>query len=262
MTFESLNYELKEGGIAVLAVNRPKALNALNSQVLAELAQFFGEAAVRKDIRAVIFTGAGEKAFIAGADIAEMSGLSRTEALKFAEAGQRVTKLIEAFPAPVIAAVNGYALGGGCEMALSCDFIIASEKALFGQPEVSLGLITGFGGAIRLAEFVGWPRARELIYTGRRIGAAEALRIGLVNRVVAPEALTNTAFEVAREIAAQSPFAVRKVKKVMLDVRSEALLSERLYMEAKAFSEVFESHDQKEGTKAFLEKRKAQFTGE
>jgi enoyl-CoA hydratase len=191
-----------------------------------------------------------------------MSALSQAQAQKFAEAGQKVTTLIEAFPAPVIAAVNGYALGGGCEMAIACDFILASSKAVFGQPEVTLGLITGFGGAVRLAEFVGWPRARELIYSGRRINAEEALRIGLVNRVVEPAELMNTATAIATEIAAQSPFAVRQVKRAMQDIRSLPSVGDRLALEARAFAGVFESYDQREGTKAFLEKRKPVFKGE
>jgi enoyl-CoA hydratase len=162
----------------------------------------------------------------------------------------------------VIAAVNGYALGGGCELAIACDFILASSKAVFGQPEVTLGLTTGFGGGVRLAEFVGWPQARELIYTGRRIKADEALRIGLANRVVEPEALMQEAVAVAEQIAANSPVAVRGIKKAMREIRSTAALADRLELEAKAFSETFETSDQREGTRAFLDKRRPTFRGE
>lgn len=246
----------------VVSVNRPKALNALNTSVMKEFACILEGLNSRKDIKAVILTGAGDKAFIAGADIGEMSELTKAQALEFAQRGQEVTERIENLSMPVIAAVNGFALGGGCEMAIACDFIIASTKAVFGQPEVALGLITGFGGAVRLADYVGWPMARELIYTGRRIKADEALRIGLVNRVVEPEQLLSTALAVADELAANSALAVRKVKAAMSRIRSEASMKGRLAIEAKAFSDVFESHDQREGTKAFLEKRKPQYTGE
>ncbi len=261
MVFE--NFLLEERGTTIIVrVNRPKALNALNSQVLREFSDLLDELNRRKDIRAVIVTGEGEKAFIAGADIAEMSGMSQVLAMEFARRGQAVTQKLELLNVPVIAAVNGYALGGGCEIALGCDFILASTTAVFGQPEVSLGLITGFGGAVRLAEFVGWPLARELIYTGRRVDAAEALRIGLVNRVVEPARLLDEALALAEAIGANSPLAVKKVKAVMNKVRSEASVAAKLDLEARAFSTVFTTYDQREGTKAFLEKRKAQFKGE
>ncbi|MBI3556894.1 MAG: enoyl-CoA hydratase/isomerase family protein [Deltaproteobacteria bacterium] len=261
MLFE--NFDLEEQGTTViLRINRPKALNALNGKVLKEFSGILDELNRRKDIRAVVLTGAGEKAFIAGADIAEMSGMSQILALEFARLGQTVTQKLECLNVPVIAAVNGYALGGGCEIAISCDFILASTTAVFGQPEVSLGLITGFGGAVRLADFVGWPLARELIYTGRRVDAIEALRIGLVNRVVEPARLLDEALVVAESIGSNSPQAVRKVKAVMTKVRSEAVLAAKLDLEARAFSTVFTTFDQREGTKAFLEKRKAQFKGE
>jgi enoyl-CoA hydratase len=262
MTFDTLHFEMLDNNIGLLTVSRPKALNALNSIVLKELAAFFTEAAQRKDIRALIVTGDGDKAFIAGADISEMSKLSKNEALHFARSGQLVTTLIEKFPAPVIAAVNGYALGGGCEMAMACDFILSSDRAVFGQPEVSLGLITGFGGAVRLVEFVGLPMARELIYSGRKISAEEALRVGLVNRVVPHGELLDVAKVVALEISAQSPLAVRSVKRAMNAMRSVSDLKQKLEVEAQAFSDVFESYDQKEGTQSFLERRKPVFKGE
>ena len=261
MTFENFLIEEK-GATTVVQINRPKALNALNSAVLEEFVRVLDDLDSRKGIRAVVLTGAGDKAFIAGADIAEMSELSPQAALEFARKGQLVTTKLENLSVPVIAAVNGYALGGGCEMAMSCDFIIASTRAVFGQPEVSLGLITGFGGAVRLADFVGWPRARELIYTGRRIKADEALRIGLANKVVEPEKLMSEALAIAEEIGANSSAAVRRVKAAMVKIRSEASISGRLELEAKAFSAAFNTFDQREGTKAFVEKRKAQFKGE
>lgn len=261
MTFEDFLVELR-GATAIIQVNRPKALNALSSAVLAEFLRVLESIETRNDVRAVVLTGAGDKAFIAGADIAEMSELSSAAALEFARKGQAVTRKLEGLRVPVIAAVNGYALGGGCEMAISCDFIVASNKAVFGQPEVALGLITGFGGAVRLAEFVGWPRARELIYTGRRIKADEALRIGLVNKVVEPERLMTEALAIADEIGANSPAAVRNVKAAMVKIRSEPTISSRLEIEAKSFSESFTTFDQREGTKAFVEKRKPQFKGE
>lgn len=257
------NFLVEEKGTTVVVqINRPKALNALNSAVLSEFIQLLDELNTRKGIRAVVLTGAGEKAFIAGADISEMSELTSQAALEFARKGQLVTTKIENLCVPVIAAVNGFALGGGCEMAISCDFIVASTRAVFGQPEVALGLITGFGGAVRLAEFVGWPQARELIYTGRRIKADEALRIGLVNKVVEPEMLMTTALAIAEEIGANSPAAVRRVKAAMVKIRSEASISGRLELEAKEFSATFNTFDMREGTKAFVEKRKAQFKGE
>ena len=261
MVFENLQLE-ERGTTVVVRVNRPKALNALNSQVINELSELLDAFNGRKDIRAVVLTGAGEKAFIAGADISEMAGMSQAVAMDFARRGQAVTLKLEQLNVPVIAAVNGFALGGGCEIALGCDFIVASTAAVFGQPEVCLGLITGFGGGVRLADFVGWPMARELIYTGRRVDANEALRIGLVNRVVEPARLLDEAVALADAIGANSPRAIRKVKAVMFKIRSEAALVAKLELEARAFSSVFTSHDQREGTTAFLEKRKARFTGE
>lgn len=259
MTYKNFLIEEK-GPILIVQVHRPKALNALNSEVLEEFAKILDDINKRSGVRAVILTGSGDKAFIAGADIEEMSSMSKSQALDFARKGQAVTKKIEDLKIPVIAAVNGYALGGGCEMAISCDFILASTKAVFGQPEVTLGLITGFGGAIRLAQFVGWPMARELIYTGRRIKAEEALRIGLANRVIEPEKLMTEAMAVAEEIASVSPNAVRVVKKAIREICSQNLNHDKqLETEALAFSNVFETSDQREGTKAFLEKRKPQY---
>jgi enoyl-CoA hydratase len=258
MMLENVSIE-RNGDFAILRVNRPKALNALNQTTLKELSLALDELAGDTALKALIFTGAGEKAFIAGADISEMAKMSHQEALAFARLGQEVTLKLEQFPTPVVAAVNGFALGGGCELAISCDFILASANAVFGQPEVSLGLITGFGGAIRLAEFVGWPVARELIYTGRRIKAEEALKLGLANQVVPLAELLDKAISVAKEIGANSPEAVRRVKAAMSKVRDTLSIKDKLSIEAQAFSDGFGTHDQREGTSAFLEKRKPVF---
>src|SRR5262249_3992901 len=180
MTYENITVE-RDGGVATLAINRPKALNALNSRTIGELLAAVGELA---DARVVVVTGAGEKAFVAGADIAEMAAMSRDEAFRFGEAGHRLMNAIEASERPWIAAVNGFALGGGCELALACDFIYATPNASLGQPEILLGVVPGFGGTQRLLRRVGIAKAKELIYTGERIGAEEALRIGLVDAIL------------------------------------------------------------------------------
>lgn len=258
-----LNFFLVEEkeAVTILKVSRPKALNALNSELMKEFSVVLDELSKKESLRALILTGEGDKSFIAGADIAEMSTLTKEQALNFARLGQQLTLKLQNFPAPVIAAVNGYALGGGCEMAISCDFILASKNAVFGQPEVALGLITGFGGAVRLAEFVGWPRASELLYSGRRITADEALAMGLVNAVVEQGALMEKALAVAAQIAGNSPLSVRSLKKAVQKIKNQVTVVDRLETEAQAFSGVFESHDQREGTTAFVEKRKPAFKG-
>lgn len=270
-TFENLLLDVSDG-VATLTFHRPKALNALNEATLKEVkaaliwiehhasgkegANVRGEA-----VDVVIVTGSGEKSFIAGADILEMKDKSHEEGEAFARLGQGVSRALELLPQPVIAAVNGFALGGGCEMAISCDFILASENAVFGQPEVALGIIPGFGGSVRLARFVGQPRARELIYTGRKIKAAEALRIGLANEVVAPADLLKRAKEIAQEIRKNSPMAVAKSKRLMNQIYTQPIDS-ALREEAMMFGSIFGSYDQREGMGAFAEKRKAQFKGE
>ena len=208
----------------------------------------------------MVVTGAGSKAFVAGADIGEMSGMTAAQAKVFSDAGHRLAHAIEEAPCPFIAAVNGYALGGGCELALACDFIYASEKARFGQPEINLGILPGFGGTQRLARRVGLGRARELIYTGVQVSAAEALAMGLVNRVLPPDQLLGAALDTARAIAAKGALAVAASKRVMqrgfdADERTGNEL------EASAFASLFGSHDQREGMTAFLEKRDASFQG-
>ncbi|MEM1417291.1 MAG: enoyl-CoA hydratase-related protein [Myxococcota bacterium] len=247
-----------EGDIAVLTVNRPDKLNALNAEVLVELDAAVGELEAAK-VRAAVVTGAG-KAFVAGADIAAMAEMETADAQAFSMQGHRLGRRMEEASFPFIAAVNGFALGGGCELALACDFIYASEKAKLGLPEVGLGVVPGFGGTQRLARRVGVGVARELVYSGRMIDAAEALRIGLVNRVVAPDALLDAAKATAAEIAAKGPCAIHAAKKLLLE-GPECPLPEANAAEARAFGKLFATQDQREGMKAFMEKRKAAFQG-
>lgn len=247
------------GPVATITVNRPDKLNALDRRVLTELRQAFLELSASGGTRAAILTGAG-KAFVAGADIASMAEMSVSESRKFSELGHAVGSTIESAPYPVIAAVNGFALGGGCELALCCDFIYASTKAKFGQPEVKLGLMPGFGGTTRLPRRIGIARARELTYTGEMIGADEAYRIGLVNRVCEPNALLAEARKTAETMAAQGPLGVAASKRSILRGSDIELPTANSY-ETEAFAGLFGSSDQGEGTKAFLEKREAKFSG-
>lgn len=259
--FENLLIEKKSQGIAILKVNRPRALNALNSATLKELRLALMELSADPEVRVILFTGEGDKAFIAGADIAEMKDLSPGDGVGFAQTGHEVAKLLETMPKPVIAAVNGFALGGGTEMALACDFIIASETAVFGQPEVGLGIIPGFGGCFRLARAVGLPRAKELIYSGRRVKADEAMAIGLCNHVLPAEGFLAAAIEQARVIANQSASAVSKAKSLMVEFTEAMGLNTKIDAEAHAFGRLMGSFDQREGMGAFTEKRKAKFEG-
>ena len=252
--YETIKCELNEA-IATVTVNRPKAMNALNSQVLDELFDAFTALAGNADVKAVILTGEG-KAFVAGADIAEMSKLNAVEARAFAKKGHAVMNLIENIEKPVIAAVNGFALGGGCELSMACDIRIASSKAKFGQPEVGLGLIPGFGGNLRLPRLVGKGNAKYLSYSADMIDAAEAYRIGLVQKVAEPEELIAEAEKMAGKIAAQAPIAVAVAKDVVNNGYDVDMKSGSNY-EVNAFSLIFDSEDMKEGTAAFLEKRKA-----
>ena len=252
---------VKDGPLATITLNRPDKLNAINAELMSAL----GDAVLGLDrdapeVRACILTGAGDKAFAAGADIAAMSELSSADARKFAELGHRVGAAIEQARFPVIGAVNGFALGGGCELALTCDFLYASDKAKFGQPEVNLGVMPGFGGTQRLARRVGISRARELCFTGDVIDANEALRIGLVNAVVPHAELMTKARETATKIASKGPLAVAQCKRTILRGEDVALATAN-ELEAQAFATLFGSTDQREGMKAFLEKRKATFTG-
>lgn len=243
-----------QGAVQIITVNRPEALNALNGQVLEDLKAAF-EAVDQDAIRCVILTGAGAKSFVAGADIAAMSTMTKAEGEAFGKQGNDIFRMIETFPLPVIAAVNGFALGGGCELSMCCDIRICAENALFGQPEVGLGITPGFGGTQRLARLVGPGMAKQMIYTARNIKADEALRIGLVNAVYPAEELMPAALKMAAGIAANAPIAVRNCKKAInegLDVDMDAAV----VIEEKLFGDCFETHDQKEGMGAFLEKRK------
>lgn len=250
----------KNGPIATITLNRPDKLNALNAQLLGELGDVIRELTSDASIHAAVLTGAGEKAFAAGADIASMQTLTTADAYRFAQIGHAVGNAIENAHFPVIAAVNGFALGGGCELALSCDFIYASDKAKFGQPEVNLGVIPGFGGTQRLARRVGIGRARELCYTGDMIGAEDALRIGLANVVVPHAELLNKAHETAKKIASKGPLAIAQAKRVLFR-GADVPLQVANELEVQAFAALFDSADQKEGMTAFLGKRAAAFTG-
>jgi enoyl-CoA hydratase len=250
----------RTGHVVTVTVQRPDKLNALNAAVIHELTQAFRSlVGGGEETRAAVLTGAG-KAFIAGADIAAMAVMGPLDARRFSDAGHRLCALIEAAPFPVIAAVNGFALGGGCELALACDFIYAAEGAKLGQPEVNLGITPGFGGTQRLMRRVGIARARELIYTGDMIAADQALAIGLVNAVYPAAELLLRARDAALKIASRGPLAVAAAKRVML--RGEGLdLGAANELEAQTFATLFGSEDQKTGMKAFLEKSKPSFTG-
>ncbi|NVB41554.1 enoyl-CoA hydratase/isomerase family protein [Pseudenhygromyxa sp. WMMC2535] len=263
--FETLKIE-DRGAARIITVDRPKALNALNPQVIAELSraiEALSQAleAGDRSVRGVIITGGGDKAFVAGADIAAMVDMDRDAAMTFASQGHAVGEMLANLGVPVIAAVNGFALGGGCELALACDFIIASEKAKFGQPEVKLGVIPGFGGTQRLSRRVGVARAIELCVSGEMIRADEALRIGLVNRVVAPEALLDTCLGIVATVAQMGPLAVAEAKRVVHQ-GAELPLAAANQLEVEAFAGLFDSADQSEGMRAFLDKRSAEFEGE
>ncbi len=259
MTYENLLLE-KEDRIATLSINRPKALNALNQDTLLELKEAMVAIAQDDSIDVLIITGAGDKAFVAGADIAFMQNLSAMEARNFAALGQQVFMMIETIEKPVIAAVNGFALGGGCELAMCCDFRIASTKAKFGQPEVGLGIIPGFGGTQRLTRLIGAGMAKQLLYTADVIGAEEALRVGLVNSVQAPEELMQVAKATATRILAKGQVAVRLCK-AAANEGLQTDINRGMTIEADAFGLCFATADQREGMTAFLEKRKSNFTG-
>ena len=259
-SYEHLLVE-REAGIAVLTINRPKALNAMNQAAIAELTRAARELDADAGVHVVIVTGAGEKAFGAGADISEMADFGPVQAEDHARKGQMAMAAVERMRKPSIAAINGYALGGGLELALACDIRIASENAQVGLPEVSLATIPGFGGTQRLARAVGTSLAKELVFTGRRIKADEALRIGLVSRVVPQAELLEAAKQVAREILANGPYAVRIAKEV-IDRGADTDLHTGLRLEEKAFGLTFATADQKEGMRAFLEKRKPNWKGE
>ena len=250
---EFVTYEVQDR-VGIITINREKALNALNSQVLEELNEAF-DGVDQGEIRCLILTGAGEKSFVAGADIGEMSSLTKAEGEAFGKKGNDLFRKIETFPIPVIAAVNGFALGGGCEISMSCDIRICSDNAIFGQPEVGLGITPGFGGTQRLARLVSPGMAKQLIYTARNIKADEAYRIGLVNQVVPAAELMETALKMAKGIAANAPIAVRNCKKAIND-GLQVDMDKAIVIEEKLFGDCFETEDQKAGMANFLEKDK------
>ncbi|MBU5488819.1 short-chain-enoyl-CoA hydratase [Clostridium sp. MSJ-8] len=245
----------KEGHLAIVTINRPKALNALNSETLKDLNAVVDDLEKDNNIYAVILTGAGEKSFVAGADISEMKDLNEEQGKEFGTLGNKVFRRIETLNKPVIAAVSGFALGGGCEISMACDIRIASDKAVFGQPEVGLGITPGFGGTQRLARIVGLGKAKEMIYTAQNIKADEAYRIGLVNKVVPLEDLMDEAKKMASKIIANAPVAVRLCKDA-IDRGMQVSIDEAIMIEAEDFGKCFATEDQTEGMTAFLERRK------
>jgi enoyl-CoA hydratase len=258
MSYEHLQFEVKDR-VAVVTVNRPDKLNALSDAVVEELDHAVDEIATREDIGGVIVTGAG-KAFVAGADIGELAKQGPFDGKDRSLRGQEVLRRLETCGKPVVAAVNGFALGGGCELAMACHLRIASEKAKFGQPEVKLGICPGYGGTQRLPRLVGKGRALDLILSGRMVGAEEAFQIGLVNRVVAPDDLLNEAEKTLREIMAMGPLAVQ-LSIEAVDRGLDQSLDEGLLLEANHFGLLAATQDMKEGMSAFLEKREPKFRG-
>jgi enoyl-CoA hydratase len=256
---EHLLFEVRDS-IGFITLNRPKALNALNSALLNELGSLLDDIAKNDEIKVVILTGGGDKAFAAGADISEMAPMTAMEGRKFSKNGMDSISKLETLPQPTIAAVHGFALGGGCELALACDLRIASTKAKFGQPEVNLGVTPGFGATQRLPRLIGPALAKELLLTGDMIGAERAYQIGLVNHVVEPEELMNKAVEIAMKIAGKGQLAVKMTKQGVVEGMNMDL-ERGLQYETELFGLSFSTEDQKEGMAAFLEKRPAEFKG-
>ncbi len=245
--------------IGIITVNRPEQLNALDESTLRALLKVLESGAASGEIRAVIVTGAGDRAFVAGADLGSMKDMNRTEAQNWSLLGQTVFSTIEDLPKPVIAAVNGFALGGGCELALACDVRLAAERAIFGQPEVTLGMPPGFGGTYRLARVIGEGRARDLIFTGRTVGAAEAWELGLVSKVVSDDSLMEEAVRLALKIASNGPVALAHAKEAMN--RNRYLPRDKAARtEAVLFGRTYDTGQAREGISAFLEKRRAEYT--
>jgi len=251
----------KKNTIGILKINRPKALNAISVQVIKDLDERLDLIDSDRDLRGLIVTGSGDKAFVAGADISEMAKMNSAQSREFAKRGQGVLRRLEIIKIPVIAAVNGFALGGGTELACACDFIYASENAKFGQPEVMLGLMPGFGGIQRLSRFIGLARARELIYTGEQIDVKKAYEWGLVNKVCKAEELLDEAMKTLELIATRAPLAIASSKEAIND-GYDVPIDKGMGFELDLFSDLFETDDVKEGTEAFLEKRTPKFTGE
>jgi len=260
MPYKNIKVENKDG-IAVVTLSRPKALNALNVETLGELVAVFEDLADDVEVGGVILTGEGEKAFVAGADITEMIEMDVREAHDFSALGQETLSMIESIGKPVIAAVNGFALGGGLEIAMCCDIILASEKARFGQPEVKLGVLPGFGGTQRLVRRVGAHLAKEIIFSGQQFDAQRALAIGLVNAVHPPEQLMDAAIKMMKTIMANGPVAIELAKSA-INNGADLTLDSGVIIERDAFAQCFATEDQKEGMKAFIEKRNPKFRGE
>jgi enoyl-CoA hydratase len=250
-----------QGALRTITVNRPDKLNALNRETLNELTLAFSQAAQEDSVRVVVLAGAGDKAFVAGADIAEMHRYTPAQAQSFSRTGQQLMSTIERLGKPVIARIQGFALGGGMELAMACHLRVASEKAKFGQPEINLGLVPGFGGTQRLLRLAGRSAALELCLTGTPIGAQRAYELGIVNRVVAPDALDEAVNALAGQLAAAAPLAAAGILDAVL-LGGETAIDQGLAFETQAFALAFATADMREGTAAFLEKRKAQFTGE
>lgn len=259
MSFENILVE-KKPPVGILTINRPEQLNALNSQTLIEIYGAVGELSSAEDIRVLIITGSGNKAFVAGADIKEMAELTVTQARAFSELGHRVCTAIEEIQQPVIAAVNGFCLGGGNELAMACDIIYASENARFGQPEVNLGVVPGFGGTQRLIRRVGLAKGRELIYTGEMVRAADAKTMGLVNEVYSAEELMEKVMERGRLIASKGPLAIAQAKRLIYQ-GFDLPLGGALELERQVFAGLFGTNDQRTGMKSFMEKKKPEFKG-
>lgn len=259
MNYSNILFEVQDG-VGVLTFNRPKALNALNNETLDELADVVGRVRSDDTIRVLVLTGAGDRAFVAGADITGFPAMNCLQARLFAEKGQGIFFEIEQLPKPAIACVNGFALGGGCELAMSCDFIYASEKAKFGQPEVNLGLIPGFGGTQRLTRLIGRAKTKELCMTGEMIDAQQAKELGLAAKVFPADQLIDETMKVARALAAKSPGVLRSIKKV-IDSGADIDLRNGCELEVEAFGICFASEDMREGVAAFIEKRKPEFKG-
>jgi enoyl-CoA hydratase len=259
MTYEFLQIET-DNGIAVVTITREKALNALNQRTMLELRHFFGEAAYEiPGLKGIVITGAGEKAFVAGADITEFSGVDADQGADFSRRGQHIFFLIERFPKPVVAAVNGFALGGGCELAMACHLRVAGEKAKFGQPEVNLGIIPGYGGTQRLIQYIGKTKATELLMTAEIIGAADAHQLGLVNYVVPSGAEIEKSKELIEKIAAKAPVAIAKIIETVnayFDPEQDGF-----ELEVREFGTCCSTEDFREGAAAFVEKRKPEFKG-
>jgi enoyl-CoA hydratase len=260
MAYKNILIE-KKGDIAIVKINRPQALNALNKETIIELTKAVEELDNNKKIKCGILTGEGDKAFIAGADIKQMSNMNPLEAKEFAELGHLMLQKIEGSRVPFIAAINGYALGGGCETLMACDICIASKSAKLGQPEINLGVHPGFGGTQRLPRLVGRMKAKELLFTGRNIDADEALKIGLVNMVVDEDKLMETTEKIAGKIASKSTVQIQFIKE-LVNKCADIDLNSANSMEISYFASGFSTKDQKEGMKAFLEKRKPEFKGE